>query len=351
MIPPGMFLEQFEVSGSHYEVGFAIGERFAAQIHQSLDNYHFFQEALLPYHRSPEGQATYEAFFDLNRERYPDYVAELEGLARGAERSFEELFLLNLRGDYRGYLREEESGSCSDCAVVTDKAALIGHNEDGSPAFRGNMYLVHAKIEGKPAFGALTYPGFLCGNAFGFNAEGVCFSIDNVRPRDIRVGVGRHFIARSLLDAQSLDDATQRATVPQRAAGFSYTIGSVGERRVVIVEVAPASHHVREVRGAYFHANHYLELPEVDQHIDASSQARVERAGAILEERSAQNAGDVLTILADQADEQFPIRRSATPPDASTTLCTALFDLDARELRIYTDHPIQAPAAAIRLAI
>lgn len=351
MTPPAPSIEQFEVSGFHRQVGFAIGKRFAAQIQRLLDNYRFFQEKLLPYHRSPEGQARYAAFLELNRVRYPDYLAELEGLAQGAECPFEELFLLNMRGEYWGYLCDLEPRGCSDCSLVTDEVALIGHNEDGSPAFQGNMYLVRAKIEGKPAFTALSYPGFLCGNGFGFNAEGVCFSVDNVRPRNIRMGAGRHFIARSLLEAQSLDDAIKRATVPGRASGFTYTIGSIPERRVVVVEVAPGTHQVREIRTAYFHANHYQELADVDQIIHPSSRARVERARTMIQKTPPQSAAEVLTILGDQANEQYPIYRTATAPDQSATLYTALFDLQARQLRIYTDHPTRAPKTFVGFAM
>lgn len=346
-----IMIEQFEASGSHREVGSAIGQRFADQIHRSLDAYPFLQEQMLPYHRTPEGQARYRQLLELHQARYPDYFAELEGIAQGSGRPFEDLLLANLRGEYRDYLR-----GCSDCALVTDDAALIGHNEDGSPTFRGNMYLVHAKVEGKPAFTALSYPGFLCGNAFGFNAEGICFSVDHVQPRDVGAGVGRHFIARSLLEARSLDDAIERATVPGRASGFSYTIGSIPERRVVVVEVAPGDHHggkprFREIRGAYFHANHYQELTDADQIIHPSSRARVERAGVMMQESPPQNASEVLAILGDQANEQYPIYRTATDPDQSATLCTALFDLDARQLRIYTDHPTQAPREFVALAM
>ena len=344
-------IEQFEASGSHREVGFAIGQRFAEQIHRSLDTYRFLQERILPYHRTPEGQARYRQLLELHQIRYPGYFAELEGIAQGAGRPFEDLFLVNLRGEYRTFLQSAEVRGCSDCALVTDDVALIGHNEDGSPAFRGNMYVVHARVEGKPAFTALSYPGFLCGNAFGFNAEGVCFSVDHVQPRHVRVGVGRHFIARSLLEARSLDDAIERVTAPGRASGFSYTIGSVPERRVVLVEVAPANHHVREIRGAYFHANHYRELANVDQIIHPSSRARVERARAMMQKSPPKNAADVLTILGDQTNGQYPIYRTATTPDQSATLCTALFDLDARQLRIYTGHPTQAPGEFVTLAM
>jgi predicted choloylglycine hydrolase len=351
MSAPVSPIEQFEATGSHFEVGFAIGKRFAEQIHRLLDNYLFLRQQVLPYHRTPEGRARYQELFDLNRARYPEYFSELEGLAQGAGRPFEELFLTNMRGEYREYLHGLQTRGCSDCAVVTDGATLIGHNEDGAPEFCGNMYIVHAKVLGKPAFTALSYPGFLCGNAFGFNAEGVCFSIDNVRPRDVRVGVGRHFIARSLLEARSLNDSIERVTVPGRALGFSYTIGSVRERRVVHVEVAPGTHHVHEIRGCYFHANHYKELTDVDQIIGPSSRARVERANVLLQEKPPLDAVGILTVLGDQASERYPIYRTATFPDEDATLNTALFDLDGRSLKIYTDHPVLAPRKFIEFAI
>ncbi|TEU12083.1 MAG: hypothetical protein E3J21_22085 [Anaerolineales bacterium] len=351
MSTPTSPIEQFEATGSHFEVGFAIGKRFAEQIHRLFDNYRFLQHQVWPYHRTPEGQARYQELLDLNRARYPDYFAELEGLAQGAGRPFADLFLANMRGEYREYLYGLYAHGCSDCAVVTDEMALIGHNEDGEPEFRGNMYAVHARVEGKPAFTALSYPGFLCGNAFGFNAEGVCFSVDNVRPRDARVGVGRHFIARSLLEAHSLDDAIERVTVPGRALGFSYTIGSVRERRIVHVEVAPGTHHVYEIRGCYFHANHYQELTDVDQIIGPSSRARVERASLLLQDSPPLDDAGILVVLGDQANERYPIYRTVASPDEDTTLCTALFDLDSRRLRIYTDHPVLAPKEFIEFTI
>ena len=42
---------------------------------------------------------------------------------------------------------------------------------------------------------------------------------------------------------------------PPREIG--YTIGSLRERRIVNVEVAPDDVAVTDIRGPYFHANHY----------------------------------------------------------------------------------------------
>lgn len=343
-------LQQIQVRGAHFDVGFAIGQRFSKRIHRALDRYSTLQEQLLPYHRSPEGQATYQELVRFNRTCYPEYFLELEGMAAGSGRPAEELFLVNLRGEYAGLRLGLERG-CSDCALVSDQAALFGHNEDGSPAFRDNLYVVQAAFDGKPAFTALSYPGFLCGNAFGFNAEGVCFSVDDVQPRDVRVGISRHFIARSLLEARSLDDAVKRVTVNHRASGFSYTIGSARERRIVHVEVTPQVHHIREIRGCYVHVNHYRDLTNVDQIISESSKARAKRSVAILAENPPVDANGVLSVLGDRGDGSYPIYRTAAAPDRSATLCTALFDLDARRLRIYTGHPQQEPEQFVEFSM
>jgi hypothetical protein len=347
---PMSTLEIFEANGSHYQVGLAIGQHFAAPIQRSLAGYAFLQEQLRAYHRRPHGQTRYRELVRLHRSRCPQYMAELEGMAQGADCAFEDLFLVNLRGAYRGYLRQD-APSCFDCAVRTDSAALIGHNEDGAQAFQNNLYVIRARVDGQPAFTALSYPGFLCGNAFGYNAKGICFAIDNVRPLQVEIGIGRHFLARSLLEAHCLDDAIARVTVSDRASGFGYTIGSVPERRMVYVEVAPGAHHVREIQSCYVHANHYRELAGVTQIIDASSQARLERAEAIVRRQAPQDAAGVLAILGDQDHPHYPIHRAATPPDRLVTLCTALFDLDARRLRIYTSHPARVPNDSVEFKI
>jgi len=353
-------VEQLAVGGTHQEAGFAIGRRFGDKIHRFFDRYEFLQERLLPYHRSSAGQGVYQAFLELHRARFPGYIAELEGMARGADRPFEEFLLANLRGEYQGLLalksfpeKVADGGDqgCSDCLVLTPDAALIGHNEDGTPAALGTMLVVRAQIDTRPTFTALCYPGFLPGNALGFNASGVVHTVDAVSPRDVRMGLGRHFLARSLLDADSLDDAIRRITVTRRAAGFTYNIGSVSERRVTCVEVSPDRHAVREVQGHFVHTNHYLDLTGLRQTIGPSSQARLLRARDLCHTEAPNGGSRVLSLLGDEEACDYPIYRTAAPPDRSATLCSALFDLDARLLRIYPNHPVRAAERSIALAL
>jgi hypothetical protein len=358
-------MPQFETGGSHYAVGHAIGRRFADQINRLFDHYTFFQEQILPFYRTAQGRDAYHAFLTLHRQHFAGYVAELEGMAKGSERPFEEIFLINLRGEYAGLMRRDDAsmdnapsddasptdGGCSDCMVLTEETALAGHNEDGPAAALGNRFLVRAQIDGHSPFTALCYPGFLPGNALGFNQAGMLHTIDALQPRQVRVGLGRHFLARSLLDAHSVADAIQRITPPGRAAGFAYNIGSVNERRLVSVEVSPEQHHVHAVQGHYVHTNHYLQLSQVEQIIGDSSQTRLQRARALCQATPPKTATHVLQVLGDQADPDHPIYRRPRAPDDTATLCSALFDLDARRLQLYAGHPLREPERRVDLPL
>jgi predicted choloylglycine hydrolase len=350
-------IEQFETGGSHREVGLAIGSHFADAIHRFFDSYERLQQQLLPFYYTSTGKNFYQSFLALHRKRFPAYISELEGMAEGAKRPFEEVFLVNLRGEFSGLMPQaSQTGDipvqgCTDCLVLTADSALIGHNEDGSPASSGRLYVVTVNLAEGPTFSALSYPGFLPGNAFGFNQAGIMHSVNHVAPRPIKVGLSRHFLARSLLDARSLDEAIRNITESDRASGFNYNIGSLSERRVVSVEVAPKRHHIHEVQGYYTHTNHYFELNEQQQEITPSSRKRLERSLTLGRATPPGEAGHVLALLSDRTDRDYPIYRDATLPDVDATLCSALYDLDSRELRIYYDHPVKEPDKYVKLSL
>ena len=344
----GLATTTFQGDGA--TLGGAIGQRFGDEIRAALAENETLHGPFLAYHASAEGQRRFAELLALHRGRYPAYVAEIEGMAEGAGVPFEHLLLVNLRGEYRGYAGIDDAGECSTCALSAGGRLAFGHNEDGAPFYRGRSYLIRVEPERDVPFTALCYPGFLPGNAFGFNDYGVCFSVNNVRPREVCVGLGRHFLARSLFAARSLDEAVQRLSVEPRAAGFNYTLGARRERRLLNVEVAPLSLDVRAIEGVHFHANHYLYL-DVAQHRFASSTARQARGEALIEDSPPEDARGVLRVLRDQGDRALPIWRDGTPPDEGVTLLSALFDLERGTLRLYPgpwqhDASPDAPIAA-----
>ena len=318
-----MELKHITFEGSHKELGLEIGKRFSKEINESLSNYDALIEKFLPKYNTKKGKNLYKQHLKFNNDRFPGFIDELKGMSEGSGRSFQEIFMCNIRSEF----------SCSNSILLDENYALIGHNEDGSIVFK-NSFLVTAKIDGGARWTAYTYPGFLCGNAFAFNEYGLAFAVNNVSPKTKRIGAGRHFIARSLLESKSIDEAVKKCLIDGRASGFACAIGSTKERRIVVVELGPDSHHLREVDGPYFHANHYLDM-NLKQRISKSSEKRVLAA----KKHNVRDKRSLLESLSDTSDVEYPIYQTGK----ISTLCTALFDLDKKELAIYHSNPKNKP--------
>ncbi len=272
----------------------------------------------------------------LHAFRYPDFLSEIEGTAKGAGISFEELLVANLGDIYDYRAPKLDASGCSTCSLVTSGCAMFGHSEDNSAIYKDQMYLARVEITGKPAFTAMCYPGYLPGRAFGFNDHGICFCANSMGPKEVVVGLGRHFLTRSLFEARSLDEAVRFAAIPGRASGVNLTIGSVKERRIVDLEISPQDHNVLEIGGSYFHANHYVRMAQTDQSISPSSRSRQVRGEALLKQSAVRDKESILNILRDQSERDYPILRDGKPPDTrSITLCIGFFDLHAQTLTIY----------------
>ena len=100
---------------------------------------------------------------------FPEAWAELAAFAEGCAVAFEDLALMNFRGD----LGPVAGGiGCSDLAWRRERS-LIGHNEDGAPENVGQCALLTMALDGLPTVTAFWYPGFLPANAFTVTADGL----------------------------------------------------------------------------------------------------------------------------------------------------------------------------------
>jgi len=116
--------------------------------------------------------------------------AELAAFADGAGVPFDDLALLNLRGD----LGLVEGGiGCSDLAWRRERS-VIAHNEDGAPEDVGRCGLLTLASSDRPPVTAFWYPGFLPANAFAVTGDGLVLTIDHLPVATPGPGAGRHFV-------------------------------------------------------------------------------------------------------------------------------------------------------------
>jgi hypothetical protein len=340
---------------THHAFGFALGQKFGAIIRARFAELPQLK-AMMETYKSAQGAALYQSFLDAHEKEAPSAVAEIKGIAAGAELPFAQVFLQNIPLEYSDCsaklglvdmraTRRPRDDHCSDFQVCAPEGAcVVGHNEDNGHADLNRTALVHVRF-GARAFTAYTYLGELPSGAFGFNPA-VAFTLNWVGPTDVVCpGLGRGFVSRQLLVAPDWASAIATASQPGQSAGHNFQLMRLGGESpaVLNLEAAPRGLYAARPIGAttFFHANQYETL-SVPQTYGNSSTHRIARAAQMAPPPS--TAAAIAHALGDQQDHAWPIFHDKTGHAAgdisgSWTIASALFDLRAKTLQIYSGNP------------
>jgi len=260
----------FEVEAdSYYDLGFAIGQRFAENIHETLIRQADLA-ATIEYIVSFDSVYFYGNLLAKAEEIYPGFVDEIRGMSDGSGVDFEVLMRLNMFGDiialYYGIAEKtgidipESLLGCSTVSYNYNGNQYLAHNEDGFAASHDLLSVIKVHMQDKPDFINLYYPGLLCGVAPSLNDEGLAFSGNYIQSASgVPDGVPHLFIFRALLEAETVDEAISIIVNTLACNDLHVNIASGVENRVVSVEKAENTAVVHEVDGLYAHTNHFIQ--------------------------------------------------------------------------------------------
>ncbi len=275
------------------------------------------------------------------RRYFPELLREIEGIADGAGVAFHEAFLWNCRGDFPDPDREQEDACTTILLPAIDgRAAVIGHNEDGAPAFADHGFLARIEPETGIPFTAFCYPGMIPGHAFGVNDAGLIQTINHIRPHDLTDGIPRQVITRAVLTCRDLAGALALLRRRDRAAGFHHNLGEASSGRLLSVEAPASGCAVVEIDAPSAHANHLIrrDFSDLAQTVTPSSGARQARAEEMLAAGVAAD-GDPLPILFDRSRDDLPILcRGESDASDSYTLATVVFRFGANRVGWSVHH-------------
>lgn len=270
--------------------------------------------------RARQSPVLFRAIESASQVEHPDAYAELTAMAEGAGVPFDDLLLANLRGD----LGAADGTGCTDLAWAP---SLLGHNEDGAPAFDGIGRLLTLLIDGEPGVCVWWYPGFLPANTFTLTTHGLVWGIDSVSVVAPSPCAGRHFVARTAQRASSLGEAVSSLRRCSSAGGFAYTMGQVGTPAVTVVEKAGHETAVTTVaNGLSWHTNHFRQLPPS---LDSASEESLARAEVCA--HLTPSTPDAKWLVSELTGRVY---RSAVDGDALMTLSTVVTDLAAGEVTV-----------------
>lgn len=307
------------ISGSPYDIGYGLG----MLARPSMDAY-MAQSSAWRAVSQWRGHAFVQGLRQAAEAVFPDYVAELDGMAAGLGWAAEDVFLWNCRGE----LIHNAPDGCTTLAARSNDARFIAHNEDGDPYLRDRCALVDVRPTGKPGFLSFCYPGSLPGHTFAVNRAGLVQAINNIRIKTPATGVPRMILTRAVLDASSLDEAVNMLGAAPRSSGFHHTLGCVGDDHLLSIEATVKRCSVQVIEKLSGHTNHLIHpgCEREAQIVTASSGDRQARLGQLLPALGEVGSPPLLQVLSDRAPQGLPIYRDdPADPDDENTLATALF--------------------------
>lgn len=344
-----MTFKTISASGAPYDLGRMIGKATREAVHRvSIHN----PEQMATEQRW-SGSDYVDQLIAATRHAFPQYIAEMQGMADGMDIPFKRVFMWNCRGDLlwpRDISPAVAAGLSDGCTTLiipprdnhgTSQPAMIAHNEDGSSDYYDQCFWVSAKPDNAPGFESFLYPGMIAGHTMGASHGGIVQTINNMRVHDLKVGVPRHFISRAILDCTTMDQALALLSRKDRAGGFHHNLGSVLEKRLVSVEAPASGCMIREIScdptsPAVAHTNHLLseELKNTPQEISHSSHVRQIRADELLKQGMLDHGGPTGILFDSLKDHEIHRQPGDDGDDYGQTLGTGIFELHSNTLSI-----------------
>ena len=389
-------LASISVTGTHYEVGYAIGARFASMIADrwAIDP---GMEALYAWAMSNATLTSYnQSWYAATKRQFPFLLDELRGVADGSGLGFSRIWFMTTQHEvsaaHQAFVEQSGStpvpppdrlvGHCTDVrSDVPTGSPLWGHNEDSDIADANHTYLVFAKVvDGFDRtrvlenFTSYSYAGTVAGVAYGWNHHGLIVSLNALFSRLANLdrsmntnALPRGIINRALYAERTVHDATRKLLSLRSVVSFSANVGHFNESssfagdddRFVNVEVDPmgafsvtkSTHRVfpstdgapffHGLRNYLYHANEYLWLTTA-QFNDTSSAWRIKRLNEL---QPPQTEAAVRAMLGDTHYPAWPVYRDGL--NGILTLSTAMFDIANRRVVLYNGNPMTADPIAV----
>ncbi|MDO9499619.1 MAG: C45 family peptidase [Falsiroseomonas sp.] len=261
-IPPPFPL--FEISGRAEARGLSYGRQAAARVHRSIGHYHAQLSAggmdAARIHRLAHAFVPRVENFD------GDYVAEMRGIARGADVAFEDVMLLNCRTEIlqlakRGLLPEADPDGCTGAILLPEATAdgtlLHGQNWDWKSECAETGVVLRIRREDGPDILTFVEAGGL--SRAGLNAAGIAITANYLESdRDYQTqGIPLSLLRRKVLEQSHVALAVRTIYATPKSASNNVML-SHGSGWALDIESAPEESFLLDPEdGLLVHANNW----------------------------------------------------------------------------------------------
>lgn len=259
------------VRGSAFDRGLQYGQQTSERVRRSIRAYEqvFARWADL---RWDDVRDLARGYVPAIERLEASYVEEMQGLARGAGVSFEDILAINVRTEvmFSAKARKAEAlqGLPRECTSIAatpeatrDRHTLAAQNWDWLVHSRDTVVVLEVEQESRPDFVTVVEAGLLA--KFGMNAAGVAI-LTNAMVSELDRGepeIPYHVALRSLHDADGITDGLARLQAARRASSANYLLAH-RDGLAIDIEGMPGDFAAlsleQPVDGLLAHTNHYV---------------------------------------------------------------------------------------------
>ncbi|MGM0686886.1 MAG: C45 family autoproteolytic acyltransferase/hydrolase [Promethearchaeati archaeon] len=264
-------------------------------------------------------------FLSSIRQYDPQIVEELDDIAEGAERSFDEILLLNVIYEFFSLNVDGVWSGCTAVAITPESSlkskTIVGQNDDWNEVFQDVSVLLKIDQEQGPRIVQFCDAGTIGGN--GFNSEGISLCGNSLLSNNWNwKGIPHMILKRGALNAMTLSDAIRAITSARRCSSHNYLLAhSQGE--AVDIETAP--HEVSFLmpqEGILTHSNHFVtqkpNIQDLKVNKSPNSIIRKHRSSKLLQKKNGSITVDtVKEMFRDHFDFPHSICRHPSPENTA----------------------------------
>jgi len=354
------FFPILELKGKPYEMGKTHGRNLAKEIKANLELYFMMIRGLTGL--EPQQCLTHASrVLDVIQKDAPFILEEMEGIARGADVSLQEILFLNARSELMsmGQASNDMKGECTAIGLTGDRTSwgkpILAQNWDWHERVFQTTAIFRIEPEQRPKAIFLAEAGQV--GKIGVNENGVGVLLNILIIEGMKYGLPIHVLLRMVLGTQDTAEAVALVQNAQRAGASHFLIGDKSGNIKGLELMPQAVKEIDPAEGVVLHTNHYCdaELAKMDvgRLIMTDSFTRLDRAAALISKRQRWDDQSLAEIFTNHDDAPGSICRHARAEDSehfrTATVASCIIDLTESKMRVSCGQPCGAPYRELAL--
>lgn len=336
-------MKTIELKGSSFEIGLKHGEVGRNEVHRSLKTYEelFKGYALLSWKEAREKALLH---LDAIQSYRPEYITEMEGIARGAGVEFEDILTLNTRSEIA--LTNAPDG-CTALAITEPRTSKtwLAQNWDWKGDQSSALLFLKINQQDKPNIQMITEGGII--GKIGCNDAGVGVCLNAITTSTVERKVPIHLGLRAVLDSFTFEEALSSINDNQIAAPAHILIAS-REKKIISLEVSPLyTAKIEPTNGVLVHTNHICSSALKEFVTDSPKEDSYKRLSIMTKSLSALGRDiekqDLFSLLSNHENYPDSICRHDNPDRVAhenmETVFSIVMDLTSGEMSVIEGQP------------